>query len=135
MTTAVCVKVKFLRKNNIDNLREWLENKNNILVTRYGRIFIDKEIFHYKQSKWHNPYKVNKNIPLNDTLKKYLNHLFTSKLIFQIEELRGKTLGCFCDHQHRTDNGKYIVMCHAQMLADILEKCGNILKKIMMFKN
>ena len=93
MTTTICIKVSNLRKHKYNNLREWIENKDNIYVGRYGRIFIDGNIFHYKQSKWHNPFKVNKDKSnINEVLLKYLNHLFKSKLIFEIEELRGKTL-------------------------------------------
>lgn len=89
-------------------------------------------IFHYKQSKWHNPFKVNKDKSnVNEVLLKYLNHLFISKLIFEIEELRGKTLGCFCDHQYKNNK----INCHAQLLTDILEKCNNILKEISKLKN
>lgn len=127
MTTAICIKVSNLRKNKYRNLREWIENKNNVYVGRHGRIFIDGKIFHYKQSKWHNPYKVNKDKSnINEVLSKYLNYLFESKLIFEIEELRGKTLGCFCEHQYKNDK----INCHAQLLVDILEKCNHILKKI-----
>ena len=39
MTTAICIKVSNLRKNKYNNLRQWIENKNNIYVGRYGRIF------------------------------------------------------------------------------------------------
>ena len=57
-----CVKVKYLRKINCTNLEEWVNNPNNCLCTRRGRIFItsgnDKRIYHYPQSEWHNPYKV-----------------------------------------------------------------------------
>lgn len=131
MTTVICIKVSNLRKNKYNNLREWIENKNNIYVGRYGRIFIDGNIFHYKQSKWHNPFKVNKDKSnITEVLLKYLNHLFKSKLIFEIEELRGKMLGCFCDHQYKNNK----INCHAQLLADILEKCNDILKEISKLK-
>lgn len=131
-TTAICIKASNLRKKNYNNFREWLKNKNNVYVGRYGRIFIDKEIFHYIQSKWYNPYKLNKEKSnINEVLLKYLNHLFTSGLIFEIEELRGKTLGCFCEHQHKNKK----INCHAQLLVDILEKCNHILQKIIKLKD
>lgn len=56
-----CVKVKYLRKNNCDNLEEWLNNPKNKLCTRRGRVFIgpknNQKIFHYSQSEWANPFK------------------------------------------------------------------------------
>lgn len=57
----VCVKVKYLRKEENDNLEEWLSNDGNCLCTRRGRVFIGKKdnqkVFHYPQSEWCNPYK------------------------------------------------------------------------------
>lgn len=134
MTTSVCIKVSNLRKlkRPFASLREWMKDPNNIYVGRQGRIFIDGKIFHYKGSKWQNPYKVTKEMPLKKSLRMYLSHLFrgaadpkgsSKSLISQIEELRGKTLGCFCEIKHKKIDGKYVVMCHAQLLADILEKC------------
>lgn len=58
----VCVKVKYLRKEGIDNLEEWLNNNENCLCTRRGRVFIgtkpNQKIFQYPESEWCNPYKV-----------------------------------------------------------------------------
>lgn len=58
----VCVKVKYLRKENIDNLEEWLSDNGNCLCTRRGRVFIgtkpNQKVFHYPESEWCNPYKV-----------------------------------------------------------------------------
>lgn len=60
-----CVKVKYLRKNtDCDNLEEWCSNPKNYLCTRRGRVFIgsvkqgNQRVYHYSQSEWHNPYKV-----------------------------------------------------------------------------
>jgi hypothetical protein len=118
-TRAICIKVSNLRKEGYSDLREWMQDPNNIYVGRHGRIFINKIIFHYPASKWQNPFKL-KDYSVNDALSLYTLHILNSDLIYDLEELRGKNLGCFCDHQ----KDKYgVPTCHAQVLVDLLEKC------------
>jgi hypothetical protein len=114
-TTAVCIKVKSLRKDGYSDLEEWMKDKNNVYTGRAGRIFItdpkikEKRIFHYKGSKWQNPYKL-KDHSLEESLRLYREYLDESGLINDISELKGKTLGCFCDQSNS---------CHAQILAEV----------------
>lgn len=96
---GVCVKVDYLRPN-YSNLRDWLNAKGHVLVTRPGRIFIDKHIFHYPGSPWANPFKI-KDYGLNQCLELYKKHL--DKLLLdpnkleEFKELKNATeLGCFC---------------------------------------
>lgn len=124
MTTSVCIKVSNLRKIGYENLREWMKDENNIYTGRYGRIFIDGQIFNYKQSIWANPFKISKDMTIEQSLKKYLNHLFTSKLIFRINELKDKNLGCFCEKQR--DGSK--ILCHAELLKSLITDCNHLLK-------
>lgn len=120
MTTTQCIKVAALRKKSGDddmNLEKWMSNPNNVYVGRRGRIFIgsgnDKKIFNYPGSKFANPYKVGKEgYTLDESLELYEEYLKNSGLINEIEELRGKNLGCFCDQ-----NGK----CHAKVLVKYLQ--------------
>jgi exodeoxyribonuclease-3 len=113
-TSAVCTKVSNLRKEGYENFKEWLKDDNNIYVGRRGRMFVNKEIFHFTGSKWSNPYKVSEDhYSLYESIILYKQHLITSGLIYNLEELRGKKLGCFCDQTQ---------ICHAQVLVDILEK-------------
>jgi Domain of unknown function (DUF4326) len=121
-TTTQCLKVANLRKDYKDEditLEKWMEDPNNVYVGRFGRIFIgkgdDKKIFHYKGSKFSNPYKVGKKegeYSLEESLRLYRKHLRKSGLIKEIEELKGKTLGCFCDQKGP---------CHAKILANLLK--------------
>jgi len=128
MTEVVCVKVDNLRLNGYKDLEQWMSNPNNIYVGRRGRIFIHtdngKRIFHYPGNKWQNPYNL-KNYSVRESLILYVNHLFESKLIYDIDELRGKNLGCFC--KNHKENG--IPICHAQVLSDLLNNCYHILEK------
>jgi hypothetical protein len=117
MERRVCVKVGNLRnvyKNKDISLREWLSDENNIYVGRSGRIFINKEIFHYKGSKWANPYTL-KEYKIDECLKLYKAYI-ESKIkndpdLYNLNELANKKLGCWCD---KTE-------CHIDILIEIIE--------------
>lgn len=116
-TFVQCVKVSELRKKGYADLRRWIDCKDNMYVGRHGRIWIhgaEKEMFHYKRSKWANPFKVTKDLPVEKSLELYREYLKTSGLINDINELKNKTIGCWCS----TDK------CHAVVLKNILsESC------------
>lgn len=123
-TTTQCIKVGSLRKEAKDKtitLKKWMANPKNVYVGRSGRIFIgageDKEIFHYKGSKFANPYKVGTKegeYSLEESIKLYKLHLKNKELIEKAKkELKGKNLGCFCDQKG---------LCHAKVLAEIVSK-------------
>jgi len=123
MSTKVCVKVSELRKQGYSDFKDWLNNENNIYVGRKGRIWIhspdNKTIFHYQSSKWHNPFKVTKEISVKESLDKYTDYLIQSGLIHDIGELKGKKLGCWCIGNN----------CHAKILTDIAN--GNFLTELL----
>ena len=129
MTNVVCIKVNNLRKIGYENLEEWLANPDNIYTGRSGRIFITENgiarYFAYNGSKWQNPYSL-KHYSNQESLILYVYHLLKSNLIYDIDELRGKNLGCFCS-KHK-QNG--IPTCHAQVLAELLDKCYELVKKL-----
>jgi hypothetical protein len=110
-----CVAVGELRKgygNDID-LEKWMKIEKNLYVGRKGRIFINKEIFHYPGSKWGNPYKISE-YSLEDSLRLYEEHVRNNpELIKTLKELEGKTLGCFC---------KQSGPCHAKILAKLFQE-------------
>ena len=61
----------------------------------------------YPRSKWANPFKDGTR---EEVIEKYREHLRTSGLINQIEELRGKRLGCWCAP----------APCHGEVLIELL---------------
>lgn len=63
------------------------------------------------QSKWHNPFKFTTHG--EHTLALYEQHIRTSGLINDIEELRGKRLGCWCVPDKP---------CHGQILVKLLNE-------------
>jgi len=114
--STICIKVKNLREHGYSDLREWMDDEDNVYVGRRGRIFIHtngkKEIFHYKGSKWQNPFKL-KDYSLEESLEKFEEYIRNSDIIDDISELEGKTLGCFCDQSKG---------CHAKILVKLLNE-------------
>jgi len=81
-----------------------------------------------KGSKWANPFNITDHHDkeeMRQTLIKYVVHLFISGLILDIDEIRGKNLGCFCVHQQVGG----IPNCHAQVLYDLVNKCYGTLQE------
>jgi len=59
MTTVVNVKVKYIRPT-YHTLRDWMQNPQHEYIGRCGVVFIDKERFPKKASRWANPFKEKK---------------------------------------------------------------------------
>lgn len=121
--SRTCVKVGNLRKiSNDDSItfEKWLENFDNIYIGRNGRIFINKQIFHYKDSIWKNPYNVEK-YGREECLKLYkeyiLDKIKTDPLDYNITKLEGKNLGCWCNLNET---------CHSNILLNIIKQTSEI---------
>lgn len=91
------------------DMKKWMDMENNLYVGRRGRIFINKEIFHYGDSIWKNPFPLSK-YSLEESLRLYREHVLSSDLKDRLSELEGKTLGCFCDQKKD---------CHAKVLKEL----------------
>jgi len=66
--------------------------------------------WHLVQSKWHNPYTVKEYG--DQAIVLYEQYIRASSLMNDIEELRGKTLGCWC----------FPSPCHGNILVKILNE-------------
>lgn len=102
----VCLKVKYLRKGlsgnrEYDNLREWIDDENNYLAIRSGRVFINKKIFHYRGSILSNPYAVKKYGIENclNLYHQYINNPTEEMLeeMYFIINNNIKYIGCYCE--------------------------------------
>lgn len=116
-TTRTCLKVKNLRKKYNDenmSLKIWLEMENNVYTGRRGRIFIDKETFHYPGSIWGNPFKKGNIDEILKLYREYIEKNIKEKPdIYDISKLKGKNLGCYCDNDNK---------CHNDVLISIINE-------------
>lgn len=103
-TTLINIKKQFLVKKGYRDLKHWLEDPNHVYIGRHN---------HYvgaPSSKWKNPYSVKK-YGRAGCIKKYERYIKKNKeLMDSIEELRGKTLGCWCSPD----------ACHGDVLLKIM---------------
>lgn len=98
-TSVINCKVKYIRPKYKD-LKEWMEDANNVYIGRGGVVFIDKIRFPSKSSPFCNPFKIGKDGTRDDVLIKYEEYIkerlkdphFKEELL----KLKGKTLGCWC---------------------------------------
>ncbi len=117
-----CVKVKYLRQKYGQDitLEKWMKGENNVYCGRNGRIFIknkttgSSDIFHYKKSKYHNPFTVKK-YGLEGCLRLYEEH-FIKELLKDVKELEGKILGCWCEKDNE---------CHVDIILKYLNNEQN----------
>ena len=69
------------------------------------------DIYIGRGSKWGNPFRIGIDGTREDVIKQYRNWIQTQPhLLNSLEELRGKTLGCFCSPQ----------ACHGDILVELL---------------
>lgn len=114
--SVVNCKVSYIRPK-YKNLKEWMEDPNNVYIGRAGIVFIDKQRFPKKSSNFSNPYKIGKDGTREEVIEKYKNYI-TQKLkenVLLQEELfkmKGKNLGCWCAPEP----------CHGNVLLDLLSK-------------
>ena len=69
------------------------------------------DVYIGRNSKWGNPFKIGIDGTREDVIEQYRDWIQTqSHLLNSLEELRGKTLGCFCSPQ----------ACHGDILVELL---------------
>ena len=72
----------------------------------------DYDVLIDRTTKWGNPYKIGVDGNRNEVIEKYRNYLLNNKeLLNDIEELRDKTLGCWCKPH----------ACHGDVIKEILD--------------
>ncbi len=113
--SVVNCKVKYIRPK-YNNLKEWMNDPNNIYIGRGGVVFIDKKRFPAQASKFANPYKVGKDGTRKEVIDKYrtyITHQLKDDKNFQTElaSIKGKNIGCWC-HPYP---------CHGNVLLELLK--------------
>lgn len=116
-TTVDNIHVKYLRRKGIyNNIQEWMGGVNNIYVGRAGRVYINKAIYPYRQSKWANPFNL-KTLTREESLARYETHIRDMinkdpNAKKELLALRGKNLGCWCKPE----------TCHADVLVKLINE-------------
>lgn len=115
--SVVNCKVKYIRDGGYSNLKEWMEDEENVYVGRGGIVFIDGKRFPPNSSPFANKWKVGRDGTREEVLEKYekwLNEKLRddSKFRKKFFLLKGKNLGCWC-HPER---------CHADIILSKLNQ-------------
>lgn len=118
--SVVNCKVKFIRPE-YDNLKEWIDDNNNVYIGRKGVVFIKdkitekKERFPKESSIFCNPFKVGKDGTREEVIEKYEKYIkekiiVNNKLKEELIKMKNKNLGCWC----------YPEKCHGDVLLKII---------------
>lgn len=102
---VINIKKENLKELGFANLEEWLKNEDHVYIGREMNYYVKGA----KGSKWKNPFSV-KRYGREKCLELYKQYVYDSGLIEDIEELEGKTLGCWCKPEK----------CHGDILFEIL---------------
>ena len=117
-TTACNVKVQHIRPK-YKNLKEWMDDPDNVYIGRRGIVFIDGKRFPEQDSVFANPFKIRSSEALSeqasrekviDDYRTYIKQKIENGSV-DLESLRGKALGCWCRPNR----------CHADVLLELLD--------------
>jgi hypothetical protein len=115
ITQVVNVKVKYIRPK-YENLKEWMEDTNNIYIGRKGVVFIDKLRFPKEDSIFANPYKLDEINTRDIVIEKYRTYILEKmkdqNFVNELKKLKGKNLGCWC----------FPEKCHGDVLVEYVNK-------------
>lgn len=80
------------------------------------------DIYIGRPSKWGNPYKIGKDGTREEVIEQYRNYLLFNnpKLMRELYELQGKTLGCYCKP----------LPCHGDVLVEFVNRLPQVVPKI-----
>ena len=80
-----------------------------LVVNKYQENY---DVYIGRGSKWGNPFRIGEDGTREDVIEQYREWIQTqSNLLNSLEELRGKTLGCFCKPK----------ACHGDILVELLD--------------
>jgi hypothetical protein len=113
--SIVNCKVKNIRPK-YNNLKEWMNDKNNVYIARGGVMFIENKRFPSESSVFANPYKIGNDGTREEVIIKYRKYIIkkiedNEELKNELLELKGKNLGCWC----------YPEMFHGNVLLELID--------------
>ena len=110
MIKVVNVKVKHIRPK-YKNLKEWMDDSDNVYIGRRGIVFVDGVRFPKRDSIWANPFKISESVGREDVIQKYREYIREKITDEDLSILRSaKRIGCWCAP----------LECHGDVLLEIL---------------
>jgi hypothetical protein len=114
--SVVNCKVQYIRPR-YKNLKEWMNDENNIYIGRKGVVFIDNIRYPQQSSNFANPYKIGKDGTREEILLKYKNYIVNKlkndkDLVIELLLLKDKNLGCWCCPEK----------CHGDILLELIDE-------------
>ena len=115
-TQVVNVRVRNIRPKYHD-LKEWMQDPNNVYIGRKQIVFIDGKRFPPRDSPFANPFRMNGDDACRSTVLCKYREYITNKINngeIQPDDLRnliGKNLGCWCHPE----------ACHGDILVEFIE--------------
>ncbi len=105
ITKVVNINKKSLHEQGYEDLEQWLKQEDHVYIGRAVRY-----VSGARQSKWANPFSKSK-YGRDGCIDHYADYIQTRPdLLDQLEELRGKVLGCWCKPDR----------CHGDVLMELL---------------
>ena len=87
------------------DVREWIKNPNNIYIGRKTKLL--------EESKWHNPFRFTNENSRRIAVNKFERDIRSNTdLLKDIQQLRGKTLGCWCKPK----------ACHGNVILKLIQE-------------
>ena len=109
-TQRICVRAKQLKENGYTDLEDWLsKNENSVYVGRDMSYYVKGAT----ENKWEKPFSKPQITNTEESLYIYERHIKETNLINEIDELKGKVLGCWCLPCNK---------CHIDVLIKILNR-------------
>jgi hypothetical protein len=96
MNQTKCINLKYLSRE-YKNLKEWMEDPNNVYIGRKEVVFIDGKRFPEEDSIWINPFRQtklnNKEFIINEYRKYIVDYIKNHNLEGELLKLKNKNLG------------------------------------------
>ena len=84
-------------------------NPNDIYIGRFHR----SKYGFYPRSKWHNPFRIDKDGTRDEVIAMYKSYIFHNPLLVSsLHELKDKRLGCWCKPEP----------CHGEVLVELIDE-------------
>lgn len=108
-----------IKKESSETKVVCLKRKNGIIVQDCD-IYIGRRMYmggwRLPESKWANPFTIKNCGSAKEAIKKYREYILNKpELLKDLDELKGKTLGCWCKKKPSDP-------CHGDILLELIEK-------------